>query len=410
MYPRFSAQDIRSALTDSRVVLIAGPRQAGKSTLAKSVSDSSRSYFTLDDATILNAAKADPKGFIRGLDRVTIDEIQRAPGLLLAIKESVDEDPRPGRFLLTGSANIMTLPTVADSLAGRMEVITLMPLARGEISGQKPTFLELAFQGQVAPVKGISVSGPELIEIVLAGGYPEAIARSTPERRTKWYLDYINAIIQRDVRDIADITRIGDMPRLIRLFANYSAKLINFSEIGVALAMDRKTVQRYLDIFTALYITHSMEPWHNNQISRLTKSPKLHFLDSGLLASVLGVTMDGIRSDRNVFGHLLESFVFGELLKQVGWMQARGISIHHFRTTTRIQEEVDFVLEGNRGGIVGIEVKASATVLSEDFRGMRKLSEVTKGRFIAGILIYDGDKIVPFGSDMFAVPVSHLWN
>ncbi|MCE3519174.1 AAA family ATPase, partial [Escherichia coli] len=143
------------------MVLIAGPRQAGKSTLAKSVSDSSRSYFTLDDATILNAAKADPKGFIRGLDRVTIDEIQRAPGLLLAIKESVDEDPRPGRFLLTGSANIMTLPTVADSLAGRMEVITLMPLARGEISGQKPTFLELAFQGQVAPVKGISVSGPE---------------------------------------------------------------------------------------------------------------------------------------------------------------------------------------------------------------------------------------------------------
>ncbi|WP_342635194.1 ATP-binding protein [Phyllobacterium myrsinacearum] len=392
------------------MVLIAGPRQAGKSTLAKSVSDVSRSYFTLDDATILNAAKSDPKGFIRDLDRVTIDEIQRAPGLLLAIKESVDEDPRPGRFLLTGSANIMTLPTVADSLAGRMEVITLMPLARGEISGHKPAFLDLAFQGQVAPVKGTSVSGSELIEIVLAGGYPEAIARSTPERRTKWYLDYINAIIQRDVRDIADIARIGDMPRLIRLFANYSAKLVNFSEIGAALAMDRKTVQRYLDIFTALYITHSVEPWHNNQISRLAKSPKLHFLDSGLLAAVLGSTMDGIKSDRNVFGYLLESFVFGELLKQVGWMQARGISIHHFRTTTRTQEEVDFVLEDNRGGIVGLEVKASATVLSADFRGMRKLAEATKGRFIAGMLIYDGDKVVPFGSNMFAVPVSHLWS
>ncbi|QND53838.1 ATP-binding protein [Phyllobacterium sp. 628] len=409
MYPRFSAQDVEVALSDSRVVLIAGPRQAGKSTLARAASNSSRSYFTLDDETTLDAAKSDPKGFVRGLDLATIDEIQRAPGLLLAIKESVDEDKRPGRFLLTGSANIMTLPTVADSLAGRMEVITLMPLARGEIVGRKPTFLDLAFQGRIAPGNGASATANELIEVVLAGGYPEAIGRSTPNRRTKWYLDYINAIIQRDVRDIADIGRIGDMPRLIRLFVNYSAKLINFSEIGAALAMDRKTVQRYLDIFSALYITHAVEPWHNNLISRLTKSPKLHFLDSGLLAAVLGVSLEGIKSDRTVFGHLLESFVFSELVKQIGWLQGRGISINHFRTTTRTQDEVDFVLEDNRGGIVGIEVKASATVVSDDFRGMRKLAEVTKSRFIAGILTYDGDKVVPFGSNMFAVPVSHLW-
>ena len=409
MYPRVAAESVQTALTDSRVVFIAGPRQAGKSTLAQQIAGSERPYYTLDDQATLRAAKSDPKGFIRGLDHVTVDEIQRAPELLLAIKESVDNDPRPGRFLLTGSANIMTLPAVADSLAGRMETITLLPLSQGEINGRKPTFLDLALQGRVAPQSSTPAIGDDLIEIVLTGGYPEAVARSTQERRTKWYLDYINSIIQRDVRDIAEVSRLGDMPRLIQLLAQHSAQLVNYSEIGAPLAMDRKTVQRYLDIFSALYITRSVGPWHNNQITRLTKSPKLHFLDSGLLAALRGMTIERVRADRGPFGHVLETFVFGELVKQAGWLETRGISIHHFRTTTKTQDEVDFVLEDNQGSVVAMEVKASATVTSSDFNGIRKLSEVTKDRFVIGILTYDGDKVIPFGSNMWAVPISNLW-
>jgi predicted AAA+ superfamily ATPase len=409
VYPRFAAEAVRTALSDSRVVLIVGPRQAGKSTLAKEMGGMERPYFTLDDAATLAAAKSDPKGFIRGLTHATLDEIQRAPDLLLAIKESVDNDKRPGRFLLTGSADVMALPRVADSLAGRMEIVTLLPLAMGEIRARKPTFIELALEGRVATPRETPPVGDDLIEIVLTGGYPEVVARATAERRSKWCLDYMNAIIQRDVRDVAEVFRLGDMPRLIRLLAQYSAQLVNYSEIGAPLAMDRKTVQRYLDIFSTLYITRSLEPWHSNQISRLTKSPKLHFLDSGLLGAMRGMSVDSVRADKNAFGHVLESFVFAELVKQIGWLPARGISIHHFRTTTRTQDEVDFVLEDNRRRIVGMEVKASATVTAADFAGIRKLSSAAMGHFKLGIVAYDGDKVIPFGADLYAVPLANLW-
>jgi predicted AAA+ superfamily ATPase len=390
-------------------VLLAGPRQAGKTTLAKSVVDKRRPYFTLDDAATLRLATSDPKGFIRGLDQATLDEIQRAPDLLLAIKESVDNDGRPGRFLLTGSANIMSIPTVADSLAGRMEIVTLLPLSRSEISGQKPTFIEQALEGTIACPGSSPPVGNELAEIVLTGGYPEVVARSTSDRRLKWCLEYINAIIQRDVRDIAEVHRLGDMPRLIRLFAMHSAKLTNYSEIGAPLAMDRKTVQRYLDVFSNLYITRSVAPWHSNKITRLTKSPKLHFLDTGLLCALQSVSIDTIRADRTSFGPILESYVFTELAKQVGWLPTHGISIHHFRTTTRSQDEVDFVLEDNKGRIAGVEVKASATVTPDDFNGLKKLAEASRGQFMSGVVLYDGDKVLPFGPRMHAAPVSNLW-
>lgn len=408
MYQRFALDAVRTSLSDTRVVLIVGPRQSGKSTLVTSLAGSTRTYLTLDDPATLSSAQSDPKGFIRGLSSATIDEIQRAPELLLAIKESVDADQRPGRFLLTGSANIMSLPTIADSLAGRMEVITLLPLSRSEIIGKKPTFIELAFDGRTAPAKS-PIVGDELVDIVLSGGYPEVLSRSAPARRNKWCLDYIDAIIKRDVRDVAEVSRLGDMPRLMRMFAHHTAQITNYAEIGKSLTMDRKTVQRYLDIFSALYLTRSIEPWHNNQISRLSKSPKLHFLDSGLLASLRGATADTIRADRTSFGPLLETFVFGEILKQVGWLTERGILIHHFRTTTNKPDEVDFVLEDNKRRIVGVEVKASATASANDFNGIRKLSETTKSRFSAGIVLYDGDKVLPFGDKMFAVPVSNLW-
>lgn len=405
MYPRFITDAVQTALTDTRVVFIAGPRQAGKTTLLKILAPENRPYLTLDDETTLRAAKADPRGFVRGLSRAAIDEVQRVPELLLSIKESVDADPRPGRFLLTGSANVMALPRVADSLAGRMGVLPLLPLSRAEILGRPSSFLSLAFQGQVAPVGG-AVVGDDLIEIVLAGGYPEVLSRPSVERRQRWCLDYLDAIVQRDVRDVAEVGRLGEMSRLLHLLAAHSGRLINAAEIAAPLGLDRKTAQRYTDILAALFLVATVPAWSGNQIKRLIKAPKLHFLDSGLLAALLGIDADRIRADRSLLGPLLETFVYGELAKQAGWSDKR-IGFFHFRT--KEGREVDLVMEDRLGRIVGIEVKASATVTPSDFGGVRRLAEACGDRFVLGAVCYDGDTVVPFGPNMWAIPVSNLW-
>ena len=405
MYPRFITDAVRTALADTRVVFIAGPRQAGKTTLLRALAPENRPYLTLDDETTLRAAKDDPRGFIRGLSSAAIDEVQRAPDLLLSIKESVDADPRPGRFLLTGSANVMALPRVADSLAGRMGVLPLLPLSRAEIFGRPPSFLSLAFQGQVAPAVGAAV-GDDLIDLVLAGGYPEALARPSVDRRHRWCLDYLDAIVQRDVRDVAEVGRLGEMPRLLRLLAMHSGRLVNSAEIGAPLGIDRKTAQRYTDILEALFLVATVPAWSSNQIKRLIKAPKLHFLDSGLLAALLGIDAARIKADRSLLGPLLETFVYGELAKQVGWSDKR-IGFFHFRT--KEGREVDLVMEDRFGRVVGIEVKASATVRPSDFGGVRRLADACGDRFALGAVCYDGDTAVPFGPNLWAIPVSNLW-
>jgi predicted AAA+ superfamily ATPase len=406
VYPRFATSHIERALGDTRVVLLAGPRQAGKTTLARSLGESSRTYLTLDNATTLAAAEADPTGFVRGLDRAIIDEVQRAPDLLLAIKESVDADPRPGRFLLTGSANLMTIPRVADSLAGRMETIRLMPLAQAEIlDGAPPTVLESAFAG-TPPTIGKTLTGTALVEAVLTGGYPEALARKSWVRRQDWYLDYVDAVLGRDVRDIAAVDQLDRMPRLFRVLAEHSGQLINYTGAGAAIGLNHVTTQKYAGILEQLFLIRTLPPWHGNMLKRLTKRPKLHFLDAGLLAALRGITPERVARDRDAFGAILETFVFAELLKMAGWGGERP-SFSHYRD--KDQHEVDIVMEDRRGGVVGIEVKASATVTANDFRGLRRLAEDTGRQFAAGMVLYDHDRIVPFGDRLWAVPLSCLW-
>jgi len=405
MYQRFAESQVEQALSDTRVVLLAGPRQAGKTTLARSLAGGERVFFTLDNASTLAAARADPTGFVRALDRAIIDEVQRAPDLLLAIKESVDVDPRPGRFLLTGSANLMTIPRVADSLAGRMETVRLLPLAHAEIANASPpAFLRSLFDGEPPPVGDVFV-GEALTEIVLTGGYPEAVSRRSWTRRQDWCLDYIDAVVQRDVRDIASVDQFDRMPRLLRVLAEHSGQLLNHAGAGAAIGLNHTTTRKYTGIFEQLFLLRTLPPWRSNTLSRLVKSPKLHFLDAGLLAALRSVTPERIGRDRTAFGPILETFVFSELLKIAGWSGER-FSFSHYRD--KDQAEVDIVIEDSRGRVVGVEVKASATVGAADFRGLNRLAEAAGDKFAFGVVLYDHDRPVPFGKRMWAIPLSAL--
>ena len=405
MYPRFVEPRIRDALADTRVVLLSGPRQSGKTTLGRKLADGRMAYMTLDNATVLDAARGDPVGFVRGLDRAVIDEVQRAPGLMLALKESVDADRRPGRFLLTGSADLMALPRVADSLAGRMEVMRLLPLAQCELRGANSNFLSAAFAGGVSDVAG-AVVGNGLVEAVLAGGYPEALTRRSWARRQDWYAGYVEAIVQRDVRDVAHVDQLQQMPKLLRVLGEHAGQLVNHSGIGAALGMNHVTTQKYVGVFERLFLVRTLPPWHGNRLKRLTRTPKLHFLDAGLLAAVRDLTPDRLRADRTPFGPLLETFVFAELLKLASWAEGR-FEFSHFRDKER--NEVDIVIEDRQGRVVGIEVKASATVTGSDFGGLRKLAEACGAQFVLGLVLYDHDKVVPFGNRLAAAPLSALW-
>ncbi|MGQ0836486.1 MAG: ATP-binding protein [Gammaproteobacteria bacterium] len=405
MYPRFIEHRVREALSDTRVVMISGPRQSGKTTLAEKLADARMPFLTLDDQTTLETVRGDPVGFIRGLDRAVIDEIQRAPQVLLAIKRSVDTDKRPGRFLLTGSANLMTLPQVADSLAGRMEIAELLPLSQSELRRRPCDFLERVLQGK-SPTVGEPVVGAELVRRVVSGGYPEALQRTSWPRRQKWFLDYARAVIERDVRDIAQIEHTRQMPRLLRILAQHSGRLVNYSSIGAPLGIGHVTTQKYTGVLEQLFLIKTLQPWYTNELKRLVKTPKLHFLDSGLLTALRNLSAARLESDRMAFGAMLETFVLAELLKLASWSSER-LEFFHFRD--RYDNEVDILIEDPRGHVVGIEVKAAATVTGADFSSMRKLAEACGKRFTLGLVLYDHDTVVPFGERLFAAPISTLW-
>ena len=406
MFQRFVERRAEEALADTPVVLIVGPNGAGKTTLVRKMGETGWTYSTLDDQTVLEAAQSDPAGFIRGLDRAIIDEIQRAPNLLLAIKKTVDEDYRPGRFLLTGSANVLTLPRVADSLAGRMETLRMLPLAKAEIDGSTPTFLERLFEGKLQQARN-AIVGDELIHSTLLGGFPEAIARDSERRRQDWARSYLTSVLTRDLRDIAEIEKLTELPKFVRLLAEHSSQLVNYSQFGASINVSHKTGQRYVGLLEQVFLIATLQPWFTNVLKRIVKTPKLHFLDPGLLASARGLTFDRVKTDRGAFGALLESFVFSEVLKLMTASDLR-LAPYHFRD--RDMREVDIVLERDDGMIAGIEVKASATVKAGDFSGLRALADACGDRFAFGAVLYDSTDVVPFGDRLAAAPISTLWS
>ena len=405
MYERFVELRVEEALLDTPVVLIVGPRRAGKTTLAQKMRGEGRTYLTLDDQTVLDAARSDPVGFIRGLDRTIVDEIQRAPELMLAIKKTVDKDYRPGRFLLIGSANLMTLPRVADSLAGRMETIKMFPLARAEIEGKTPTFLERLFTGSLQNVKN-AVVGDDLIRTALIGGFPEVLKRTSERRRRAWTQSYLASLLTRDLNNIAEIEKLSELSKFTRMLAEHSGQLVNYSRFGSSIGVTHKTGQRYVTVLEQLFLVATLQPWFTNRLKRITKTPKLHFLDCGLLVSARGVSFKQVKANRGLFGRLLESFVFSEILKL---MTASDLQLMPYHFRDQQLRGVDIVLERSDGEIAGIVVKAAATVKSSDFAGLRTLAGACKDRFAYGVVLYDGTENVPFGDKLVAAPLSCLW-
>ena len=412
MHNRHVATLLQSALDDTPVVVIHGARQSGKSTLAQLQSSSNgipRRYLTLDDAVVLNAAKSDPSGFIAALDGpITLDEIQRTPELFLPIKAAVDRQRQPGRFLLTGSADVLLLPGLADSLAGRMQVLSLWPLSCAEQADSTAlNRVDALFEGDWQALNLQACDRQTLMTHLLAGGFPEAIARSNAARRTAWFDAYVQAVLQRDVRDLAQIEQLTEIPNLLHLLATRSATLLNFAELSRTAGLAQSTLKRYFALLEMLFLVTRVQPWERNPSKRLVKAPKVFLPDTGLLCHLMGITQDGLAAKPGLPGGLVETFVLTELLKHLAFSQ-HGLTLWHYRTQSNI--EVDFVLENRQGHITGIEVKASATVDSKDFKGLRHLQETEGSKFQQGIVLYSGREWVPFGSKLWAVPLSMWWS
>ena len=411
MHPRHIAPLVTESLADTPVVVINGARQSGKSTLVQNLKSSNtkpRRYLTLDDSAVLSAAKSDPSGFINGLEGpITLDEVQRAPEIFLSIKAAVDRDRQPGRFLLTGSADVMLLPGMADSLAGRMEVLSLWPLSAAELANSP--FINRAdalFQGDFSGLKIPSCGREELIVDLLAGGYPDAVTRSSASRRTAWFDAYVQAILQRDVRELANIEQLTEIPNLLHLLAARSATLLNFSELSRTAGISQTTLKRYFALLEMLFLVVRVQPWARNASKRLVKTPKVFLPDSGLLCHFMATNSESFSSKPGLLGSAVETFVLSELIKHIAFSDQR-LTLWHYRNQTNI--EVDFVLENRVGQITGIEVKASTSIEGKDFKGLRHLQESESSNFKNGIVLYAGQEVIPFGRNLWAVPLSVWW-
>lgn len=413
--PRAIERNLRECLKDTPVAIITGPRQSGKTTLARHLleifkSEDSGSYLTLDDENILTVARNDPIGLLRNQPRpVIIDEIQRAPELIRTIKLLVDEDRQPGAFILTGSADLMTLPALADSLAGRAEFIILYPFSQIELKQgpagrqEEHDIINQLLSPDFTPRLESLLDLDQVISAIACGGYPEAIQRSS-NRRTRWYRSYTDAIIRRDIREVFQLQKLDEMAKLLKSLSSISSEALNYASLGKAIKMDSKSVQKYVSALENLYLVKRIPGWHRNELKRAIKQAKVHFVDTGLLCSLRGVNVAAIKADRNLMGSLMETWVCSELLKSIA-ISDQDCQLFHYRDKS--QREVDFILSGHNGQATGIEVKAGMTIKKEMFATQEML--VATGSIQRGVIVYNGDRVLPFSDKLVALPVGCLF-
>ena len=404
------------ALSDTPVVFLCGARQTGKTTLAKQLLEETgigapaRQYISLDSVTALAGALDDPSGFLRGLSKpVIIDEAQRALSLMLAIKEDVDRERHAGRYLLTGSANILALPGIADSLAGRMEVLTLYPFSQGEIAGTREDVIRRLFQKDFSVGHNVAATDTKetFLHAMTLGGYPEVLSRGDAKRRAAWFDSYITTLVERDIRDIANIQGRSNLIRLLRMAGARSGTLYNQAELARSVGMPASTLARYIPLLEALFLIWFLPAWSNNFGKRLVKSPKIHVCDSGLACHLCGANAERLADDSILAGRLLESFVAGELLKQSSWTE-HPVNLFHYRSQSG--EEVDVVLEDRMGRVVAVEVKLAASVVPRDLKALVSLRDALGDLFVCGVVVYTGHEVVPMGDRIFAVPLGMMFS
>jgi len=409
MIERALTTPLLAALADTPVVIVVGGRQTGKSTLVTSLANRGHQaeYVTLDDPIVLAAAHRDPVGFVEQFDGpVILDEVQRVPELFLPIKAAVDRDRRPGGFLLTGSANVLLLPSVADALAGRVEVLTLWPLSAAELDGRPDRcFTEWLFESRPDLPRVKPIEREELLSRLIAGGYPEAVERGDEERRRRWFASYLATILERDVRALADIERLEQLPDLLTAIAQRSRGPLNKSGLSQDLGIANSSIDRYLVLLERVFLVRRFAAWHSRIHPRLVKAPKLLISDSGLLCRLLRADRDRLASDSSLLGIVLEAYVGMELVKAAG-LAGVGTGVMHYRTSQGV--EVDFLVESPGGRVAGVEVKVGKTVDAHDFKRFEHLERTLGDRFARGIVLYGGDRVVPFGDRLAAWPLSLL--
>ncbi|MCY4001127.1 MAG: ATP-binding protein [Bacteroidetes bacterium] len=406
--PRHLKSLLIESLESSPVTLLHGPRQCGKTTLCKEIGeDLGYTYFTFDSDEVRISAQNDPNLFLRNCsERTILDEIQRVPQLSRNLKIADDRNRKAGMFLLTGSSNVLMMPDLADALVGRMETLRLHPFSQQEIEqSQSKSFIERLFSGDF-PTCSAEALSTNLAQRIVLGGYPQVLNLSSDRKRSNWLKNYVENIISKDILDLSKIRSIEVLPKLLQSVAHLTGQLLNISDIGSSLQMNRNTTQDYLTLLEYQFLIERLPAWYTNRLNRLIKTPKIHFGDTGIACALLGLNANDLNEQRTLLGHLLETFVFQELKKQASFSDQQ-YSFFHFRD--RDQVEVDLVIERGAFEIAGIEVKAGASIVNSDFKGLRKLKSTCPDQFTYGAVLYDGEVCASFGNGMYMVPIRMLW-
>lgn len=407
-YPRYLKTKLLRALEASPVVLLGGGRQTGKTTLMKELSAEKQfDFISLDNIRFLGGAREDPMGLLEQFTHpLIIDEVQRAPELALPIKMKVDNNRAPGMYVLTGSANPLVIPRLNDSLAGRMFILHLWPLSQAELLQTQPNFIEMLFAPDWNPGKYPRWGREEMLYSLLKGGFPTVQSFSS-EIRDEWFNNYLRTLLERDVQDLAQIRKLEELPKLLQLLAHRSSSLLNVSELSRSVQIPYTTLTFYLTLLEALYLIIRQPSWHKNATKQVKKNQKIYLTDPGMMAFLIGTDEKYFLANPSALGMLLETFVMTEIEKLLGWSSLR-LQSHYYRTATHV--EVDILLENRAGKIVGIEIKSSETIRSDDFKGLRYLQQETGSSFIRGIVLYPGADVISFGDQLYALPLSALFS